>query len=178
MIRLRKKAELNRFFYFYANENDYQYSIGGDILAKTILLFASMSGNTEMMADAVEEGVRTAGSDVESIDIMYGFEIENLNNYDGILLGAYTWGDGELPDDFFEFYDDLDSIDLTGKKAAVFGSCDSAYPQYGAAVDLLINKLKERGADIFSDGLKVELTPDEQEEEVCRTFGKDFAAFL
>ena len=39
----------------------------------------------------------------------------------------------------------MDSIDLTGKKAAVFGSCDSAYPKYGVAVDILIEKLKERG---------------------------------
>jgi len=152
--------------------------LGGYTLSKILLLFASMSGNTELMADAVEEGVKEAGSDVDSLDIMYGFEIENLKNYDGILLGAYTWGDGELPDDFLEFYDNLDSIDLTGKKAAVFGSCDSAYPNYGAAVDILIHKLKERGAEIFSEGLKVELTPDEKVEEVCRMFGKNFAAFL
>lgn len=26
-----------------------------------------------------------------------------------------------LPDDFLDFYDAMDSIDLTGKKAAVFG---------------------------------------------------------
>jgi flavodoxin I len=147
-------------------------------LAKTILLFASMSGNTEMMADAVAEGVKEAGSTVDMIDIMYGFDAKKLKDYNGILLGAYTWGDGELPDDFLDFYDDLDEITLNGKKAAVFGSCDSSYEKYGAAVDLLTEKLKERGAEVFSDGLKIELTPKVSEEEICRTFGKDFIAFL
>jgi flavodoxin I len=60
------------------------------------------------------------------------------------LLGAYTWGDGELPDDFLDFYDEMDRIQLIGKKAAVFGSCDSAYPKFGAAVDIVIKKLNER----------------------------------
>ncbi|WP_257351023.1 flavodoxin [Pseudalkalibacillus decolorationis] len=147
-------------------------------MAKIILIFASMSGNTEMMAEAVAEGVREVGEDLEVIDIMSGPEANELEGYDGILLGAYTWGDGELPDDFLNFYDEMESINLTGKKAAVFGSCDSAYPQYGAAVDIIMERLRERGAEVYPHGLKVELTPEKEEEEACRTFGKKFVTFL
>ncbi|MED1865084.1 flavodoxin [Fictibacillus nanhaiensis] len=147
-------------------------------MAKVILLFASMSGNTEMMADAVSEGIQEVGATVDSIDIMFGYEAEKLKEYDGIIFGAYTWGDGELPDDFLDLYEDLDTIELSGMKAAVFGSCDSSYEKYGAAVDILVKKLSDRGAELFTEGLKIELTPDEAEEEVCRTFGRDFIAFL
>ncbi len=77
-----------------------------------------------------------------------------------------------------DFYDGMDSVNLTGKKAAVFGSCDSSYPLYGAAVDILIEKLRERGAEVDLHGLKVELTPDEEEGEAGRAFGKKFVAFL
>ena len=146
-------------------------------MAKIILIFASMSGNTEMMAEAVTDGVRELGDELEVIDIMEGPEATELEGYDGILLGAYTWGDGELPDDFLDFYDEMESINLKGKKAAVFGSCDSAYPQFGAAVDILMEKLRERGAEVYPHGLKVELAPD-KEEEACRTFGKKFVTFL
>ncbi|KMY51761.1 flavodoxin [Peribacillus loiseleuriae] len=146
-------------------------------MVKIVLVFASMSGNTEMMADAIAEGVREVGEDLEVIDVINGLEASVLEDYDGILLGAYTWGDGELPDDFLDFYDEMENVDLTGKKAAVFGSCDSAYPQYGAAVDILMEKLKERGAEVHPHGLKVELTP-EKEEEACRTFGKNFVTSL
>jgi flavodoxin I len=79
---------------------------------------------------------------------------------------------------FLDLYEDLDTVELTGMKAAVFGSCDSSYEKYGAAVDLLVKKLSDRGAEVFNEGLKIELTPDEAEEEVCRTFGRDFIAFL
>lgn len=147
-------------------------------MAKIMLIFASMSGNTEMMAEAVAEGVREAGEDLDLTDIMVAPEAADLENYDGILLGAYTWGDGELPDDFLDFYEEMDNVNLAGKKAAVFGSCDSVYPQYGAAVDILIEKLEERGAKVYSPGLKVELTPDENDKEVCRELGKKFVAFL
>src|SRR4051794_5887064 len=147
-------------------------------MTKMILIYASMGGNTEMMAEEVANGVRQAGEDLEVIDIMDGIEASALENYDGVLLGSYTWGDGELPDDFLDFYDEMESINLTGKKAAVFGSCDSAYPNFGAAVDILMEKLRERGAEVYPKGLKVDNTPDAEEEEACRTFGKEFISFL
>ncbi|MBO1515199.1 flavodoxin [Metabacillus bambusae] len=147
-------------------------------MAKITLIFASMSGNTEMMAQAIAKGVKEMGEQIEVIDVFDGPDVIDLESVDGILLGAYTWGDGELPDDFLDFYDEMDSIQLIGKKAAVFGSCDSAYPEFGAAVDILIKKLKERGAEVFSKELKIELTPGVKEIEECRTFGKKFVTFL
>lgn len=147
-------------------------------MAKIILIYASMSGNTEMMAEEVADGVREAGIDLDVLDIMDGPEASDLENYDGILLGTYTWGDGEIPDDFLDFYDEIDNVDLTGKSAAVFGSCDSSYPEYGAAVDIFIEKLGERGAEVYTQRLKVDLTPNEQEKEACRELGKNFVAFL
>ncbi|MBD8005625.1 flavodoxin [Bacillus norwichensis] len=147
-------------------------------MSKIILVFTSMSGNTEMMAEAIADGVGEAGRKLDVIDIMDGGEAADLENYDGILLGTYTWADGELPDEFLDFYEEMDNVNLTGKKAAAFGSCNSAFPQYGAAVDTLIEKLEDRGAQVFSEGLKIELTPDQEDKELCRELGKSFVAFL
>ncbi|GIN95811.1 flavodoxin [Siminovitchia terrae] len=147
-------------------------------MSKIILIFTSMSGNTEMMAEAIAEGIREVEGKLDIINIMDGLEATDLENYDGILLGTYTWADGELPDEFLDFYEEVDNVHLTGKKAAVFGSCNSAFPQYGAAVDILIEKLEVRGAQVYSEGLKVELTPDQEDIEVCRELGKNFVAFL
>ncbi|UHA72789.1 flavodoxin [Paenibacillus sp. 481] len=140
---------------------------------KTILIYASMTGNTEEMAEAVAAGVREAGGDVTVKEVLDA-NVHDLNDYDGILLGAYTWGDGELPDEFLDFYDDMADLNLEGKKAAVFGSCDSSYAEYGAAVDILTNKLKELGAEVVLEGLKVELTPKAAEKELCSQFGQKF----
>ncbi|WP_461200876.1 flavodoxin [Anoxybacillus sp. TBDG-1] len=146
-------------------------------MSKVIMIFTSMTGNTEEMAEAIAEGVREQGIELDVKEVLDATATE-LGQYDGILLGAYTWGDGELPDDFLDFYDELDDVDLTGKKAAVFGSCDSSYEKYGAAVDILIEKLQQRGAEVILDGLKIELTPTTEDKQLCITFGRDFAKQL
>lgn len=146
-------------------------------LANIILIYASMTGNTEEMAEAISEGIREAGGELEMKSVVDATASE-LEQYDGILLGAYTWGDGDLPDEFLDFYDEMDDIALSGKKAAVFGSCDSTYPEFGAAVDTLIDKLKEIGADVVLPGLKIELTPDEQQKNECAEFGKKFLSIV
>ena len=132
-----------------------------------------MTGNTEELAELIEEGIRKAGGSVEIKDILEA-DVTDLHNYDGILLGAYTWGDGELPDEFLDFHDEMDQINIAGKKAAAFGSCDSSYEQRGGAVDLLIAKLKELGADVVQDGLKIDLAPNDSEKQQCIMFGQSF----
>ncbi len=146
-------------------------------MSKVIMVFTSMTGNTEEMAETIADGVREQGIELDVKEVLDATATE-LEQYDGILLGAYTWGDGELPDDFLDFYDELDNVDLTGKKAAVFGSCDSSYEKYGAAVDILIEKLQERGAEVILDGLKIELTPTDEDKQLCIAFGRDFVKQL
>ncbi len=156
-----------------------RYIIKGESqLNKFVMIFASMSGNTEEMADHIAGAIREAGNEIEVIDIMDTPKASILEEYDGIILGAYTWGDGDLPDDFLDFYDEMEEIQLAGKKAAVFGSCDSAYPKYGAAVDILEEKLRERGAEVVMKGLKVELTPEDEDVEKCLQFGSEFVKYL
>lgn len=138
---------------------------------KVIVVFASMTGNTEDMADAVAEGIRAEGAEAVLKNVLDANASE-LADYDAFVLGAYTWGDGELPDEFLDFYEELDDLDLSGKQAAVFGSADSSYPEFGKAVDLLEEKLEELGTALVSKGLKVELGPTEQGKAACRELGK------
>jgi flavodoxin I len=138
-----------------------------------LIVYASMSGNTEEIANLIGEGIQEAGANVRILDILESDVIEILN-YKGVLLGAYTWGDGELPDEFLDFYDEMNVLNLQGKIAAAFGSCDSSYEHFGGAVDILTNKLKALGADVVLDGLKIEQTPTDIDREKCIEFGKSF----
>ncbi|MEF3313631.1 flavodoxin [Paenibacillus sp. GYB004] len=142
---------------------------------KVIVVFASMTGNTEEMADAVAEGIRGQGAEAVLKDV-FDTNASELTDYDAILLGAYTWGDGDLPDEFLDFYDEMDDVDLSGKPSAAFGSADSSYPEFGKAVNLLEEKLLSCGAVLAAEGLKVELNPSEQEKEACRELGRRVAA--
>lgn len=146
-------------------------------MSNIILIYASMTGNTEEMSEAVAEGIREEGGELVMKSVLDA-NVSELKQYEGILLGTYTWGDGDLPDEFLDFYDEMDHIQLKYKRAAVFGSCDSAYLAYGAAVDTLIEKLKELGADVVLPGLKIEMTPSSQDKETCKEFGRQFVRQL
>ncbi|MFC4324288.1 flavodoxin [Litchfieldia salsa] len=145
-------------------------------MAKIVIAYASMSGNTEEIADLLKESIVPFEHEIEVLEIEQ-MDVNDLLDYDGILIGSYTWGDGDLPYETDDFYEDLLTLDLTGKKAAVFGSGDHAYPKFCAAVDLLEERLKECNAELIQDGLKVELTPETQEEiDHCVDFAVNFAS--
>lgn len=141
-------------------------------MANIILVFASMTGNTEEIAKLVGKGVEEAGVKLTIRELPSG-DPKELENYDGIILGSYTYGDGDLADEFIDYYDDMAGLDLEGKLAAVFGSGDTAYEKFCEAVDILSAKLIELGAIIPQEGLKIELEPDD--EELCIAFGRVFA---
>ena len=142
-------------------------------MAKVLVAYASLTGNTEEMAELIAEGIRQGGGEAVLKSVTDCNAVE-INAYEGVLLGAYTWGDGELPDEFLDFYEELDDLDLSAQKTAAFGSGDTGYDIYCGAVDQIEEKLKERGAQILQDSLKIEYGPSTQEKEVCRQFGRQF----
>lgn len=144
-------------------------------MPKIIIVYASMSGNTEEIAEEIAEGIREAGIEpvMKSVMDASGSELEE---YDGILLGAYTWGDGDLPDEFEDFYDELEDLDLKGRKSGAFGSADSSYTYFGKAVDTIEARLAEIGTEKVFDGIKIELNPSKEEKQKCRELGAKFAA--
>jgi len=147
-------------------------------MAKILIAFASMSGNTEEIAELIKTTIESPSHEIEMKEIE-NISSQKLLDYDGIILGAYTWGDGELPYEVEDFYDDIEGLDLAGKKVAVFGSGDHAYPKFCAAVDILEERLIACGADLVEEGLKVELAPETEEDiERCVTFAFNFSSKL
>ncbi|UOQ93297.1 flavodoxin [Halobacillus shinanisalinarum] len=148
-------------------------------MQRVVVLFASMSGNTEEIAEIIETHLLELKVSVSLFQIdMDDVEVEDLLNYDAILLGSYTWGDGDVPYELEDFYEDLAVVDLSGKAAACFGSCDSMYPAYGGAVDKFEEQLAACGAKILIPSLKVELTPEEDDVKRCQKFVEDFTKNL
>ena len=140
---------------------------------KTLILYASMSGNTEAIADLIEESFKSEGIQVDRLEALDA-DASDMLTYDTILLGAYTWGDGELPDEFLDIYDEMEQMDLSGKKMAVFGSGDQAYEHFCAAVDLLEERIVEKGGELVMEGLKIENAPYGEDIEQCHQFAKEF----
>lgn len=146
-------------------------------MPKVIVLYTSLTGNTEEMAEAIAQGAKESGFEVVCKEA-YDAKPAELLEYDAIVMGAYTWGDGELPDEFLDFYEDMDGLDLSGKQAAAFGSGDTSYPVYCGAVDLIETKLRELGASIVCPSLKFEYNASDEEKEEGKRMGATVAGAL
>ncbi|WP_077211967.1 flavodoxin [Bacillus dakarensis] len=135
----------------------------------TIIVYTSMTGNTEFMAQTIANELMMQGDHVEIKDALDAYADE-LKDYDRILIGSYTWGDGDLPDEILDFYDELEDTDLIGKAAASFGSGDSSYDHFARAVDIFEQKLQEQGCIITVKGLKADMDSEEVMKAKCREF--------
>jgi flavodoxin len=87
-------------------------------MAKVGIFYGSTTGVTEDIANRIAEKID--GAEVFNID----GNVDELENYDVLLLGTSTWGFGDLQDDWQAVLDDLASLNLAGKKVAYFGSGD------------------------------------------------------
>lgn len=142
-------------------------------MANVLIVYWSGTGNTEIMAEKIKEGLEKAGSSVElkSVD---NVEPSDVSGYEKIAFGCPSMGVEALEEDEFEpFFAEVEG-QLAGKKVALFGS-------YGWGEGEWMDAWKERtvatGAKLFQDGFKINSTPSSEEEEHCVDFGKGFAKF-
>ncbi|KUP09277.1 flavodoxin [Bacillus coahuilensis m2-6] len=137
---------------------------------KAFIGYASMSGNTEDIASILYKSLERNGYEVhkEELDTV---DAVSLLEYDLIFIGAYTWGDGDLPYEVEDFYEELQDVMYEGKIVGCFGSGDRSYPKFCAAVDLLANKFAAQKAEVFPTLLKIEGNPmDENQEQECTEY--------
>lgn len=96
---------------------------------KAQIVFASMTGNNEDMAEILEEDLQDLGFDVESTDISFA-DASSFEEADLCVVVTYTYGEGVMTDELKDFYDQLIELDLTNKKFAVMGSGDKTYKDH------------------------------------------------
>jgi flavodoxin short chain len=137
-------------------------------MSKAVIIYGSTTGNTESTAGMIENVLRANELEAVVKDVV-NTPVEELNNdYDLILLGSSTWGEDEieLQEDFAEFYEEMGSITLNGKKAAIFGCGDSSYEYFCGAVDAIEEKVKEIGGTLITESLKIDGDPMDAKDEI------------
>lgn len=137
---------------------------------KVLIGYVSLTSNTEDIMIVIKNKLETLNCDidVEELDLV---PLQKLSSYDLVLFGSYTWGDGDLPYELEDMYDELNELDLNGMSFGIFGSGDTFYPAFCQAVDTLADKVKERGGEVFNTLLKIEFSPDSEEEVLeCEQF--------
>ena len=117
-------------------------------MKKTIIIYGSTTGNAASAAQTISE--KLGGVEVKEVSAA---SKDDLLNYDNLILGSSTWGDGELQDDWFGFLPVIAETNLSGKTVAVFGVGDQfGYSDtYVNSMGELFNAAKKAGAKIIGE---------------------------
>ena len=119
-------------------------------MKKTGIFYGSSTGTCEDLANQIADKMGVAASDVYSADKL---SADLVKEYDLLILGTSTWGDGELQDDWYDGIKVLKSADLSFKSIALFGCGDSeSYcDTFCDGMGILYEDLKDSGCSFIGN---------------------------
>lgn len=135
------------------------------------IIYWTMTGNTESMANAIAEGVKEAGKEATVKNVSEA-SISDIENENVFALGASAMGQEELDPEMDGFVCDVENI-CNGKTIALFGSYDWGDGEW---MRTWADRLKAKGANIVNgEGLICHLTPEDDDIKKCHELGSKLA---
>lgn len=141
-------------------------------MAQISIVYWSGTGNTELMAQKVAEGVREAGQEavVLSVDLA---DVSELKKARAFALGCPSMGAEQLEETQMEpFMCDLEN-GIGGKQIGLFGSFGWGGGEWMRDWE---ERVRNAGASVVGEeGIIVNGAPDEEAEEKCKELGRALA---
>lgn len=140
-------------------------------MAKVAVVFWSGTGNTQAMANAVEEGAKGAGVEV-SVFGPAEFNKGMVADFDAIAFGCPAMGAEVLEEAEYEpMFTDVEGA-LGGKKVALFGSYGWGDGQWMRDWE---DRCKAAGASLATESVMANDAPDDNALSDCRALGAALA---
>lgn len=139
---------------------------------KALVVYATITGNNEDVADIITDALEDLDVDVEKTEITMA-DPADFNDADICVICPYTYDEGALPEEGLDFYDDLQEEHLDGKVYGVAGSGDTFYgDDFCVAVDKFGEALAKTGASKGAENVHINLAPDEDDIKKLDAFAK------
>lgn len=119
-------------------------------MAATIgIFYGSTEGRGALVAELIKRLIEQSGLATVDLYDIASVEVAQMEKYEYLILGVSTWNIGHLQDDWEFKFSDLEYIDLTGKKVALYGLGDQyGYPDsFVDAIEILAMKVLDCGAE-------------------------------
>ncbi|WP_179395698.1 flavodoxin [Lacticaseibacillus absianus] len=142
------------------------------------IVYASMTGNNEEIAGIVEEELDNAGFEVTTTEVSQATAAD-FEDADLCVVATYTYsdvGDGVLPDEAVDFYEELKDLDLTGKVYGCCGSGDRFYDDFCTSVDDFDQAFAATGATKGAPSVKIDLAPEADDITALEAFSQQLVA--
>ena len=139
-------------------------------MSKATIIYDTRSGNTRMMAEAIQEGMKEAGVEV-LLKRTTEVKANGLADVDAVVLGSPTYHGGMISS-MKTFLFEMEKAELKGKVGAAFGS----YGWSGESVQMMSDTMKHIfGMDLMEPGLKLKGRPSGNSLEKSKEFGRKIA---
>lgn len=137
-------------------------------MPKILILYHSRTGNTRLMAQAIEEGVKMAqGVEVKLKDHAAA---EELADFDAIVVGVPTYHH-DMTRNIKKLFEEaaVKKVSLNGKVGAAFGSYGWSAEAPPLVLEIMNNRFR---MDTIEPPLLIKYAPDQAGLQKCRQFGK------
>ena len=144
-------------------------------MSKLMVVYWSQTGNTEIMANAVAEGVKEAGKESAAVEVS-SMTPDALKDAPVFALGCPAMGAEVLEEDEMEpFMAEVESF-AKGKQIGLFGSYGWGDGQWMRGWE---ESVAGAGAAVVGgQGVIAQETPDEDALSKCRELGRSLAGFM
>lgn len=140
-------------------------------MKKVGVFYWSGTGNTQVMAEAIGEGLAKAGVEYDVINISND-PGKSVKDYESLIFGCPSMGSEVLEEAEFEpFFEEAEGS-IGGKRVALFGSYGWGDGEWMRDWQ---SRVEAAGANLFDDGLIVNETPNEEGIALCVELGETFA---
>jgi flavorubredoxin len=140
------------------------------------IFYATAYGNTEKLATALAEHLKSSGFETALIDVTEcdtDKAREQIESSKAILIGTPTFnGDAVKP--IWDFVNLFSTVYSIGKKAAVFGS----YGWGGEAPRMVAERLSGLKLKVFEEQYRARLIPSDEEMTVLAEYAGKLADFI
>ena len=140
-------------------------------MKKTAVIYWSGTGNTEAMANAVLEGMKSAGAEASLLTVDQ-VNAADLSGYAAIAFGCPAMGSEVLEEMEFQPMFDECKNHLSGKAVALFGSYGWGDGQWMRDWEA---DCGNAGVNLVCDSVTCCEAPDDAALEACRALGKTLA---
>jgi len=139
-------------------------------MPKIAIIYASQSGKTKRMAEAIANGAKS----VKGVDVLlknvFQAKPDDVLDADAVVLGGSTYN-SKLIKTMDPFLAQLEKLNLKGKVGVAFGS----YGWSGEGVPILIDRMKSFGMSVIEPGTTAVQLPSKEDLERCTDLGKAVA---
>lgn len=112
------------------------------------LFYGSTTCYTEIVAEKIQAAI---GEDIVDLFNIKDNPLSLCLDYDFIILGISTWDYGELQEDWYSVWQDINQLDLTNKTVALYGMGDQiGYTEwFQDALGMLHEQVVAQGATLI-----------------------------